>query len=82
MPSKRLGRPPTGNTDLVWGRVPASTTRTIEERAEEFDLPKARVVGALLAYALAHEDEVAYPLSTARRKQQEQQEALPLTEAS
>jgi hypothetical protein len=74
-----MGRPPTGCTTQVWGRVSDAASDLITSRAEELGIPKARVVGALLAFALAHEDQIVYPLSPASRRQQEE---LPLNQAS
>jgi hypothetical protein len=73
------GRPPTGNSEQVWGRISATASELIDARAEELGIPKARVVGALLDFALAHESEVAYPQSAARRRDQQE---LPLNKAS
>jgi hypothetical protein len=50
----------------------------IEARVEELGIPKARVIGALLDYAMANEDQVTYPPS---RRPQEQEE-LPMSKAS
>ena len=76
---RKPGRPPTGNTDQVWGRISATASDVIDARAESLGIPKARVVGALLEFALAHEDQVIYPSSPSQRRQQQE---LPLSEAS
>jgi hypothetical protein len=76
---RERGRPSTGNTEQVWGRVSVDLNKWVEARAAELGLSKARVVGALLEFAHAHEAEVTYPLSTARR---EAQQELPLEQAS
>jgi hypothetical protein len=73
------GRPPTGNTTQVWGRVSDEASDLIISRAETLGIPKARVVGAMLEFAMAHEDQIVYPQSPASRSQQEE---LPLHKAS
>jgi len=74
--SRRPGRPPTGNSEQVWGRVSHAARELIKARAAELGIPRARVVGALLEFALEHEDQITYPV------RRDDQEELPLTRAS
>jgi hypothetical protein len=73
----KRGRPPTGQTEQVWGRVSPDVNEWISTQAEHLGISKARVVGAMLRFALEHQDQLTYPVVT-RTEQQE----LPLTKAS
>jgi hypothetical protein len=76
---RKRGRPATGATEQVWGRVTVDVNLWVEARAAELGLSKARVVGAMLEFAKRHDAEVTYPMSTGRRDAQEE---LPLEQAS
>lgn len=79
-PAKRKrGRPATGETEQVWGRVSADVNERISIRAEELGISKARVVGAMLRFALEHEHELEYPT---RLNRSDLQQELPLDKAS
>jgi hypothetical protein len=75
----KRGRPPTGETEQVWGRVSVDLNEWIGARAEQLGISKARVVGAMLRFALEHEDQISYPRPSARRDNQQE---LPLSQAS
>jgi hypothetical protein len=76
---RKRGRPPTGETEQVWGRVSVEVNELIGARAEQLGISKARVVGAMLRFALQHEDQVPYPKPTSYH---ENQQELPLDKAS
>jgi hypothetical protein len=76
---RKRGRPPTGETEQVWGRVSADVNEWISARAEQLGISKARVVGAMLRFALEHKDELTYPTRINRSGTQQE---LPLDKAS
>jgi hypothetical protein len=72
----KRGRPATGRTEQVWGRVSVEINDRITECAERLGISKAQVVATLINYALDHEDQVPYPRSLSA------QQELPLNKAS
>lgn len=71
------GRPSIGQSEMVWGRVSTEVRREIDELSERLDIPKSRVVAALLEVGLSNIDQAKFPKRAAS-----QQEELPLTKAS
>ena len=76
---RKSGRPFAGLTEMVWGRVPVDVKELITTRAEQLGISQSRVVGALLRFALQHEDQVLYPKPASHH---ENQQELPLNKAS
>ncbi len=69
----KRGRPSIQQPEMVWGRVGTEVREQIDELAESLDIPKARVVAALLNKGLEHLPDVEFP----RRRSPDQGE-LPL----
>jgi hypothetical protein len=66
------GRPSIGQPEMVWGRVSVECRSAIDDLADEYGLPKARIVAALLAVGLDNLDQIQL---TTRKSDQEE---LPL----
>ncbi len=79
MQRKGRGRPAIGQAEMIWGRVSTDAKQQIDSLAAQLDIPKARVVAALLEVGLANIECAKFPPSTASRRQQEE---LPLNRAS
>lgn len=77
-PKNPGGRPSIGQSEMVWGRVATEVRHEIDALSERLDIPKSRVVAALLAVGLANVEQATFP----QRSGTSQQEELPLTKAS
>lgn len=66
------GRPCIGQPEMVWGRVSTQCRDAIDDLADQHNLPKSRIVAALLAVGLDNLDQLQLP---ARKRDQEE---LPL----
>ena len=66
------GRPSIGQPEMVWGRVSVECRSAIDDLADEYGLPKSRIVAALLAVGLGNLDQMQLPPRRAG------QEELPL----